>query len=95
MEINISGLVTAIELQGQRARLVIEANITITKKGGREEESWGPHAAVRREVEESLGGQRMIKGRMWKRGCKQVCGQKPLGFKSRYILPLYTVLFWK
>lgn len=95
MEIKISGLVAAIELQGQGARLVIEANITITKNSGREEESWGPHAAVRREVEESLGGQWMIKGRMWKRGCKQVCGQKPLGLKGSYILPLYAVLFWK
>lgn len=42
----ISGFVEITELQGQRARWVTDANITNTKKGGREEGSWEPRAGV-------------------------------------------------
>lgn len=53
---SISGFVEITELQGQRARWVTDANITNTKKGGREEGSWEPRAGVAwREAEESHG----------------------------------------
>lgn len=43
-----------IELQGQRPRWIIVANITNTKKAGREGESWELQARVRREAEGSI-----------------------------------------
>ena len=55
------------------------------------------HAAGRREAEEGHGEQWM-----WKRRCKQVCGQEQynewsgrvLGLKGRETLPLSAVVFY-
>lgn len=47
MEIKISGFVEIIALQGQSARAVISANVTMTKEGGRGEGIWRLHATGR------------------------------------------------
>lgn len=76
MEINVSGLVAIIELQGRRARYVINTHTAVTRKGEREEEGWGPRAAVSSEVDGSHGEQWVMRGRLWESGCKHVDGQK-------------------
>lgn len=47
VEIKINGFVEIIVLQGQSARAVISANVTMTNKGRRGEEIWGLHATGR------------------------------------------------